>query len=51
MCRLSIVDEWLESARDRALSTDGGPMWFKWICGDVGRNCDQAGQLGEKGEY
>jgi hypothetical protein len=22
------VNKWLESAHDRALSTDGGPMWF-----------------------
>jgi hypothetical protein len=27
-CRLSVEDEWLESAHDRALSIDGGPMWF-----------------------
>jgi hypothetical protein len=26
--RLSVEDEWLESARDRALSIDGGRMWF-----------------------
>jgi hypothetical protein len=26
LCRLSVEDEWLESARDRALSIDGGPM-------------------------
>jgi hypothetical protein len=23
-----VEDEWLESARDRALSIDGGPMWI-----------------------
>jgi hypothetical protein len=32
---LSVEVEWLESARDRALSIDGGPMWFskmiKWL--------------------
>jgi hypothetical protein len=26
--RLLVEDEWLESAHDRALSIDGGPMWF-----------------------
>jgi hypothetical protein len=26
--RQTIEVEWLESARDRALSIDGGPMWF-----------------------
>jgi hypothetical protein len=26
LCRLSVEDEWLESAHDRALSIDGGPM-------------------------
>jgi hypothetical protein len=25
---LSVEVEWLESARDRTLSIDGGPMWF-----------------------
>jgi hypothetical protein len=34
LCRLSVEDEWLESAHDRALSIVGGPMWFsrmiKW---------------------
>ena len=28
VCRLSIEDEWLKAARDRAHSIDGGPMWF-----------------------
>jgi hypothetical protein len=27
-CRLSVEDEWLKSARDRALPIDGGPIWF-----------------------
>jgi hypothetical protein len=31
LCRLSVEEEWLESARDRALSIDGGPMWFSKI--------------------
>jgi hypothetical protein len=35
LCRLSVEDEWLESARDRALSIDRGPIWFskmiKWL--------------------
>jgi hypothetical protein len=35
VCRLSVEDEWLESARDRALSIDEAPMWFskmiKWL--------------------
>jgi hypothetical protein len=26
--RISVEVEWLESAHDRALSIDGGPMWF-----------------------
>jgi len=26
--RLSVEDEWSETTRDRALSSDGGPMWF-----------------------
>jgi hypothetical protein len=26
--KLSVEDEWLESACDRALSIDGGPMWI-----------------------
>jgi hypothetical protein len=26
-------------------------MWFKWICGDAGRNRDRTGQLGKSGEY
>jgi hypothetical protein len=26
--RQTVEVEWLESARDRALSIDGGPMWF-----------------------
>jgi hypothetical protein len=26
-------------------------MWFKWICGDIGKNGDRAGQLGESEEY
>jgi hypothetical protein len=51
MCRLSVEDEWLESARDRALSIDGGLMLFskmiEWFC-IIG---DRAGQLGENGEY
>jgi hypothetical protein len=34
-----VEDEWLESARDRALSIDGGPTWFSrmikfYIIGD-----------------
>jgi hypothetical protein len=28
LCRLSVEDEWSEPAHDRALSIDGGPMWF-----------------------
>jgi hypothetical protein len=28
LCRLSVEDEWLESAHYRALSINGGPMWF-----------------------
>jgi hypothetical protein len=28
LCRLSVEDEWLKSTRDRALSINGGPMWF-----------------------
>jgi hypothetical protein len=27
-CKLSVEDGWLKSARDRALSIDGGPMWI-----------------------
>jgi hypothetical protein len=26
--RLSVEDEWLQDPHDRALSIDGGPMWF-----------------------
>jgi hypothetical protein len=26
-----VEDEWLESARDRALSIDGGAMWFSMM--------------------
>jgi hypothetical protein len=26
---LSVEVEWLESAHNRALSIDGGPMWFR----------------------
>jgi hypothetical protein len=51
MCSLSVEDERLESARNRALSIDGGPMWFKWIDQDVGIIGDWVGQLGESGEY
>ena len=29
VCRLSVEDEWSKANRDRALSIDGGPMWFK----------------------
>jgi hypothetical protein len=28
LCRVSVEDEWSETARDRALSPNGGPMWF-----------------------
>jgi hypothetical protein len=31
MCRLSVEDEWLESAHDRAISVDGGPMRFRKV--------------------
>jgi hypothetical protein len=30
LCRLSVEDEWSETTHDRALSINGGPMWFKW---------------------
>jgi hypothetical protein len=29
--RLSVEGKWLESAHDRALSIDGGPIWFSKI--------------------
>jgi hypothetical protein len=29
VCRLLVEDEWLKAARDRALSIDGGHMWFR----------------------
>jgi hypothetical protein len=29
LCRLSVEDEWSETARYRALFVDGGPLWFK----------------------
>jgi hypothetical protein len=28
MCRLSVQDEWSETAHDMAISIYGGPMWF-----------------------
>ena len=28
VCRLSVEDEWSKTAHDRALSSDGGSMWF-----------------------
>jgi hypothetical protein len=28
LCMLSVEDEWMESAHDRALSINGGRMWF-----------------------
>jgi hypothetical protein len=28
VCRLSVKNEWSKAARDRALSINGGPMWF-----------------------
>jgi hypothetical protein len=28
---LSVEDEWSETASDRALSIDGGPMWFSGL--------------------
>jgi hypothetical protein len=49
--RLSVEDKWLESARDRALSIDGGPMWFSKKIRMVGIIGDRAEQLGERGEY
>jgi hypothetical protein len=48
LCRLSVENEWLESTRDRALSVDGGPMWFSKMVGIIG---DRVGQLRENGEY
>jgi hypothetical protein len=41
----------VETAHDRALSFDGGPMSFKWNDQIVGTTRDRAGQLGESGEY
>jgi hypothetical protein len=48
--RSSVEDEWWIAAHDRAPSHDDGSMWFMlaisyWFMGD------QAGQLGESGEY
>jgi hypothetical protein len=31
LCRISVEDEWLESAHDRALSIDGAPMLFSKV--------------------
>jgi hypothetical protein len=42
--------EWLESMRDRALSIDGGHMWFSKMIKILAIG-DRAGQLGERGEY
>jgi hypothetical protein len=33
LCRLSVENEWSEIAHDRALSIDGGPMWFSELIG------------------
>jgi hypothetical protein len=30
---LLVEDEWSETAHDRALSIDGGPMWFSGLIG------------------
>jgi hypothetical protein len=29
--RISIEDEWSKTTRDKALSFDGGPMWYKLL--------------------
>jgi hypothetical protein len=41
----------LESACDRALSIDGGPMWISQDDRDVGIIGHRVGQLGKNGEY
>jgi hypothetical protein len=47
---LSVEVEWLESAHNRALSIDGGPMLFSRMI-KFGIIRDRVGQLGEMGEY
>jgi hypothetical protein len=29
--RISVEDEWSKTTHDRALSSDGGPMWYKLL--------------------
>jgi hypothetical protein len=29
VCRISVEDEWSKTTRDRALSSNGHPMWYK----------------------
>jgi hypothetical protein len=36
MYKQSVEYEWLETAHDRALSIDGGHMWYKLNDQDVG---------------
>jgi hypothetical protein len=51
VCRLSVEHEWSETTRDRALSFDGGSVWFKWGDQIVALIWDQVVQLGKSGEY
>jgi hypothetical protein len=51
LCRLSIEDEWLESAHDRALLTLEVLFGFSKMIENVGIIGDRAGQLGENSEY
>jgi hypothetical protein len=48
LCRLSVEDEWLETARDRALSTDGGPMWFMTFAFGIWHNMRPSGATRRK---
>jgi hypothetical protein len=38
--------EWLESARDRALSNDGGPMWFSRMIEILAEGLEKATRAG-----
>jgi hypothetical protein len=45
LCRLSVEDEWLESARDGAPSIDGGPMWIYQDNQECWQNLRSAGAI------
>jgi hypothetical protein len=52
VCSISVEDEWSKITRDMTLSSDGGPMLYKYFafefCGTI---WDRVGQLGESREY